>query len=394
MKFWADRGRRGFLDEYFGLKKVISMKNRASKLVLLSLALALTALQPAQAQNQQIAEWEKASEAGKAALKAGKFAEAEKQFKAAQAALQALPANDSRRTDTLNSFAELYTKQNKFAEAESSYKQAVALAEKAIGEQNGASNLASCLNNLAALYFKQDKFAEAEALMLKAVATEEKALGPTSKGLITGLTNLADLYKQQGKIDQAVAVNKRIIGIWEKNAPDSVQLGMALDAFAGFYRNLKQYEESEEPEKRALAILEKKCGAESAQVAACLSNLGTTYKSQNKFDEAEAVLKRALAINEKLHGANNQETAKACRNLAKMYKTAARYPESESFYKKAIAIDEAAADKGEQIKDLESYADLLRKAGRDEDAEEIDAKVEALRSGAKEGAGKAEASTK
>lgn len=328
-----------------------------------------------------LAEWEKLDNAGKAALQSGKYADAETQFKAAIEAAKKLPPGDSRLINSLNHLASAYSKQNRLPEAEQIYKQAIDTAEKHLTGEHGPVNLAGCLNNLAALYFKQNKATEAEQLMLRALTVQEKALGTTSKELVSDLENLGYLYKESGKKEQAEAQYKHIVAIWEKNAPDSLQLATALDLLASCYRNFKVPVDSEAPEKRAIQILEKLYGPEDIHLAPPYSNLGNTYKAMEKYDDAEAAYLKSLEITEKVKGSNSIETARCCANLAKLYKAMRRIPPAEKLYLRAVNAGKAsgAANVNETIKFMESYADLLRKTGRDDDAEEIDSQIEEMK---------------
>jgi hypothetical protein len=58
-------------------------------------------------------------------------------------------------------------------------------------------------NNLAELYRQQGRFDEAEPLQLRALGIVEKALGPDHPYLGMSLNNLAELYREQGRLDEA-----------------------------------------------------------------------------------------------------------------------------------------------------------------------------------------------
>lgn len=161
-----------------------------------------------------ISEWEKQDNAGKDALKSGKFAEAETHFKAAIETAKKLPPGDSRLINSLNHLASAYSRQNRLSDAEQIYKQAIEIAEKHVTGEHGPVNLAGCLNNLASLYFKQSKNDDAEQLMLRALSVQEKALGALSKELVSDLENLGYMYRESGKKEQALTQYKRIVAIF------------------------------------------------------------------------------------------------------------------------------------------------------------------------------------
>ncbi len=60
-------------------------------------------------------------------------------------------------------------------------------------------DVARSLNNLAMVYTDQGKYEEAEPLYQRSLAIEEKALGPEHPQVATSLNNLALIYQAQGK---------------------------------------------------------------------------------------------------------------------------------------------------------------------------------------------------
>ncbi len=69
----------------------------------------------------------------------------------------------------------LYEVQGRYAEAEPFYERALAIREKALGEEH--PHVAQTLNNLALLYATQGRYAEAEPLFERALEIFTRALG-------------------------------------------------------------------------------------------------------------------------------------------------------------------------------------------------------------------------
>ena len=72
------------------------------------------------------------------------------------------------------------------------------------------------LNNLAELYREQGKHEQAESLYQRAFAILEKALGQGHHELAYPLIGLASLYKEQGKYEQAEPLYQRGFAIREQ----------------------------------------------------------------------------------------------------------------------------------------------------------------------------------
>ncbi len=58
--------------------------------------------------------------------------------------------------------------------------------------------------SIASLYYDQGKYAEAEPLNQRALAIWEKALGPEHPDVARSLNNLAMVYTDQGKYEEAI----------------------------------------------------------------------------------------------------------------------------------------------------------------------------------------------
>ena len=75
---------------------------------------------------------------------------------------------------------------------------------------------ATTLDNLANLYKNQGKDEEALPLYQRALAIREKALGPEHPETARTLNNLANLYSVQGKDEEALPLYQRALAIREK----------------------------------------------------------------------------------------------------------------------------------------------------------------------------------
>ena len=81
-------------------------------------------------------------------------------------------------------------------------------------------DLAMSLNNLAALYYDETKYAEAEPLYRRALAIWEKALGQDHPNVATSLENYADLLHKIGRDAEASDMEARAKAIRAKHAKE------------------------------------------------------------------------------------------------------------------------------------------------------------------------------
>ena len=76
-------------------------------------------------------------------------------------------------------------------------RRAVAIQQRILGADHPIT--AMCISNLAELYRIQGRYEQAEPLHRRALAIREKALRPTHPDLATSLNHLAELYHAQGR---------------------------------------------------------------------------------------------------------------------------------------------------------------------------------------------------
>ena len=93
--------------------------------------------------------------------------------------------------------------------------------------------LAQSLNNLALVYRNEGKFDQAEPPVLRSVSIYEKARGPESLDTAPGLVLLADLDLQRNKPDLAGPLLERALKIYDKTPPkDAYPRSMHIRALA------------------------------------------------------------------------------------------------------------------------------------------------------------------
>ena len=103
------------------------------------------------------------------------------------------------------------------------------------------------------------------------------------------------------------------------------------------------YEDSEPPLTRALAIQEKVLGPEHRDVTISLITLARLYLGQGRYPEAESLLQRAVAIQEKVLGPEHPDVALTLSNLAGVYYMRAQYGQAEPLLQRTITILEKVA---------------------------------------------------
>lgn len=268
-----------------------------------------------------------------------------------------------------------------YSDAEALYKQAVLMFERMTGPDD--SSFATYLNNLAELYRVQGKYADADPLHHRSLAIREKVLGPEHIDVANTLNNLALLKNDQGKYEEAEPLHHRALAIKEKAlGSDHPSVATNLNNLAMLYYAQGKYAEAEPLFSRALAIHEKILGPEHPTLATGLNNLAALYRAQGKYLEAEPLYKRSLTIRENSLGQNHPDVAGSLNNFALFYYARGNYIEAERLFERSLKIlqDALGLNHPNVATALRNYALLLRAMERNDEAAEMEARADAIRS--------------
>lgn len=174
------------------------------------------------------------------------------------------------------------------------------------------------------------KFAEAEPLAKKAVEESMRKHGVNHGRTAANLTNLAQVYADQGRYGDAEPVIRQAVTIYEKlRGPDDPLTGKSIDQLARVCDSLDKDEEAESLFKRAVAIFEKSLDSDDGYAGSSLSNLAHFYAAQGRHRDAETAYRRAIAIFEKAYGPRHPLTNAARKALSAMQAARDAKPSSQ-----------------------------------------------------------------
>ncbi|MGE5645619.1 MAG: tetratricopeptide repeat protein [Acidobacteriota bacterium] len=293
---------------------------------------------------------------------AGRYAEAEAQYKRALAAWEKTP--DARgQARTMNNLATAYRALGRFDEAEALYRKSFELS----GNANTLSNLAelyrvrgdkkraektareavatavpespdaaSALHTLAAVRRDQGRAAEALDLYARSREILEKAGGPRDPGVGRNLANVAELLGSQGRWSEAEQAARRALAIASSDA-DTAQ---AANNLAQTLRFQKRYKEAETLYGQALEAYQRSFGPGHPDIARVLGNLAGLHHDRGQEPRAAALYTRAVAILEKALGPANAETALMRTRLADVRRAQGHYAEALKLYRGSVAAIE------------------------------------------------------
>jgi len=179
-----------------------------------------------------------------------------------------------------------------------------------LAAQQGRPDLeALALGRLAILRTNEHRDNEAEVAGRRALELETRLRAPDSLALADARNNLGVVLSNQGRFDEARALQKQSLATRRAHGADGEAVASSLHNL-GFLEHRAGRGEAALPYYReALALKTRLLGEAHVSTVRTLANLGTALMELQRLDEALPVLGRALALTEQVHGADSSQTA-------------------------------------------------------------------------------------
>jgi len=255
------------------------------------------------------------------------------------------------RWDRLNEQANELHRQGKLDQAIEAARETLRVAKEIF--QADDPRVGTSLNNLAVIYADQRRYDEAEPLYEQALAIWIHAYGSDDPTVASGRFNLAGLHKAQQRYPEAESLYKQAIAALQKSNADQATLVIVLDSLAQLYYGDARYDEAEPLFRQALTITRGSHQADDPSLVPILNRLGNLYTNQARYSEA------ALTIVQEAPNQDQTELAYTLNNLAELYSAQGNFTDAEPLYKKALAIDE----KSDLKENGDAYATHLNNLG-------------------------------
>ncbi|MCB9467497.1 MAG: tetratricopeptide repeat protein [Candidatus Obscuribacterales bacterium] len=157
----------------------------------------------------------------------------------------------------------------------------------------------------------------------------EKFKEPDEK-LITALDNIAGMQYQQGRLKQSLVTFEKALTLKKKClGKEDIAVARAMHFLAGVYYELNDTEKSISHLRASIKIYEKVLGKDHATVASALHNLGTIHHVIHQYEHAEKAYKKALDIKMRSLGPDNEETVRLTKSYAELLAKTGRAEEAK-----------------------------------------------------------------
>lgn len=293
---------------------------------------------------------------------------------------KSLGENDLRTAKSLSNLGEARADLGRLEEAERLHRRALAIRERLLPEDH--PDIASSLHNLAWVVSSSGRIPEVERLYRRALAIREKSLPLDHPDIPLSLNNLAWALTVLNRTAEAEQLYRRSLALRERNLPENhPDLGRALNNLASVLSNLGRLSEAEPLHRRALAIYEEILPENHPDIAVSLSNLGSVLRGLNRLEEAEQALRGSLTIREQSSGPDSLDVAMGLNNLAEVLGALGRFEEAEKAHRRGLVIREKTLPKDHPdiAFSLNNLAWSLQDLGRYDEAEQLHRRALALR---------------
>jgi|GEM_PF-1382142 len=208
-------------------------------------------------------------------------------------------------------------------------------------KQNAAS-IAIVVTNLAELYRRKGDWAKAEKLHLEAISDKEFELGPEHPTLIASLNDLALVFRDEKKLDEAIPYLERAMTLARAGTHDGhrAELATTIHNMAEIYAGKGKKEESLKLYEEALKIRRETLTSTHPHVAETLNSFANLLVSMKRADEALPLFDEAIQIRKAEYGASDNRTLSAMSNKAMAFDRLGKKAEADALRKDVKAVRE------------------------------------------------------
>ncbi|MEM7156782.1 MAG: serine/threonine-protein kinase [Myxococcota bacterium] len=210
---------------------------------------------------------------------------------------------------------------------------------------------ASVLARVGSIYKDQGKLDEALDHQLRALAIREEALGPEHPAVASSLNGVAAILRRQGKLDEALEHHRRALAIREAAlGPRHPMIASSLNNMSNVLVQKGQTTDGRLALEKALAIREETLGPTHPKLGTILSNLGELFAKEGDYAGAHVMYARARAVMREGLGPTHPRLLWVIFGTAEAYELEGRLGEAAEHY--ALALDGWEQVRGHQHPDV------------------------------------------
>ncbi len=206
---------------------------------------------------------------------------------------------------------------------------------------------------------------------LEAALLEAKKEPVDKNKLARTLNDLGVVEDELGHYDKALSLHQEVLKL-VSDKPDSAEHATTLNNMANVFKDQHKYEQAEPLYKQVIGIYERATGADSEFVAMGHHNLASLYAEMGRNKEAAAHFKLSLAAGEKALGQDNSHVIDTISKLASIEDKLGNRDEAKVLFKRYLQHVQSLIglknDDPDKINKLKELVAELKKAGQSENA--------------------------
>jgi serine/threonine protein kinase/tetratricopeptide (TPR) repeat protein len=227
-------------------------------------------------------------------------------------------------------------------------------------------------NALADSYRAQGRLDEALELARRTLELRRALLGPDDPATLESMSTLAKVYGDRGQHPEALELREAALaGYRAKLGPDHLETIMSMMNLANSYAGLARLREALELDERALVAAESAFGHDHPDVLPIRNNVALDYAGVRRYEDALKLHEETLAISKAKLGADHPATLVSLHNVAKALSDLKRYEEALGRLREVFSLQKVKPGPehpetlhtmymiGNQFGHLERYAEAL-----------------------------------
>ncbi|MFH1688344.1 MAG: CHAT domain-containing tetratricopeptide repeat protein [bacterium] len=275
-------------------------------------------------------------------------------------------ASDTARAMLTYWLSECLSRKQDYVAAEQCRQQALALYRDLYGPNHPL--VARCMSNLTLLGGRLGHFIEAEILQKQAIAILESRSPADDSSLVLPLNSLATLYYRQGRMAKAIPALKKAIDVGVAvNGPDDYWVRFCRSNLADIYRELGRYDEAEDLFVEILGTFGCMVAADYRPMdhARTLHDLALLHRRQGRSADALPLLVKARSLAESVVGEDHPAISLYLSSLAGALGDVGRLDSAAILMARSLEIRTSALgpDNYATAALEEDYSRLLRRKG-------------------------------
>ncbi|MGE5178653.1 MAG: CHAT domain-containing protein [Bacteroidota bacterium] len=282
------------------------------------------------------------TDAIQALIRAGRYAEAERQARALLGECEQIYGAESMQTaDVLDLLAEAMRNagSTNAPDAEAICERAVRIKEKLAGKNSAA--YATSLHNLGAFYMARGDYDRARTLLEQTIEIRRKTLGENAPEVARSMLFLANLETTLGRDPAALPLVERAVEIQRSSlGPDDLERARGISMLAALKYNLGDYTSPGPLWEQVLAVRRRTLGADHPLVAETLHNLAALESETGDYDRALDDYQQALNIRRARLGPTNRYVVSTLVNIATTLINVGDLEGARKRYLEALTIQE------------------------------------------------------